>query len=88
MRKDGDFFGERQFRPGRQTNGQFGIIYDGETARPRAEVVGHQFIAGSRTYALEAKVTHFWEALSPIRHYHSLLTAGDLLNGSRLRTGA
>ena len=67
MRKGGNFFGERQFRAWHQTNGQFGIIYGGEAARPSAEVVGHQFIADlcrSRTYTLEAKVTHFGDSPS------------------------
>ena len=66
MRQDGNFAGEGQFRSRHQTHRQFGIIDGGEAACSGAEVMRHELIAnlrGSRTYTVEAKVTHFWNSL-------------------------
>ena len=66
VREDGDLSGKCQFRTRHQTNCHIGIIERSEAAGPGAEVTRHQLVAdlcGSRMYALEAKVTHFWDSL-------------------------
>src|ERR1039457_4994942 len=75
-RQASDFARECQLRAWQQTHRHADIVGSGKATRSSPEITRHKLVAdfgGSRSHALEAKVTH-WRLLSPgnfVRGFHT-----------------